>query len=459
MVPIEWTQNFGYFITYFGDVYFGIAIQVQVNVEGFYVLSKNRFREYQKLHFADEQLKYKYLERVGILIGTEKIVQTRIPEEEFQDSKYTTAATAFNPERFNCKTMYVFGAGASAFCQFGVGLKAIRDAQIFPPLGNELFDSRFDKFIIKYPGVKMLVPKFETRGNNIEAILEDDWSELMKSMNKELASQHIQLQFYFRELFEVVSNEVSEKYFRYSLHSIFVQKLLNRWTPENRSSLVSFNYDTILELALEQQFGIQFNDIEKYVNQGDNTRFMLFKPHGSWNWGWAFDDAITESAKIPISEWLYNSKATPADIYYKFLGKYMLSKSSWGAEARNDTKGIGKLNPNKANLKLFSNDETYFPALLVPYRDKDEFIMPYHHQTGMEFVMTKVEELVLIGWKGNEKLFNDKLKKRVRKLKKITIANPDIESVKNELSKYLDLTKYEIQEARNFEDYVLNYMN
>ena len=110
-------------------------------------------------------------------------------------------------------------------------------------------------------------------------------------------------------------------------------------------------------------------------------------------------------------------------------------------------------------IKVIEKTGQYFPSLLLPYRDKDEFVMPCQHQVRLELVLPHIEELVLIGWKGNENLFNTKLRDKADSLKRIVIANPDAESVKAELNNYLKLEKCEVIMAKDFEDYVLLQMN
>lgn len=457
MLPFNWSQDFAYYVTYFGDVYYGLAVEADFNSDDFYIVGKNQFREYQSL--AGERFKRASLEKVGIHIPAQEIILKRLSEHEVSSAPQTSPPIQWRGNSTDYKKMYVFGAGASTHCQFGDGAKLLKDSPLRPPLGPELFSARFNSLVMKYPGLKMILPKFEARGNDIEAILEDDWSDLMKRLDKELAAQHIQLQFFLRELFQVISGEVDTKFFRHSLHTLFVQKLLKQWKPDNRPAIVSFNYDTILEHALEKQMRVQFNDINRYVDQGENTQFIFFKPHGSWNWGWEFEKEKIKNVYNDVPGWLYKNSVTPAQVYYGLLGDGMLTTHGWGVEAGHHANHIGKLTPNRDKIKVMASGSHYFPALLLPYRDKDEFVMPYNQQMQMEHTMPWIEELVLIGWKGNENLFNTKLKKQVQRLRKITIANPDVEGVKKELGNYLDLSKYAIQAVKSFEDYVLNHMN
>lgn len=454
MPPFEWIQHFGYYVTYFGDVYYGIAVMKDINAGSFYIIVKNKWPEY--LDLQNQNKHTDSLDRLGIYISSKDIIVDWRPEIPSVNSENTVLWNGL-PNEY--KTMFVFGAGASANCLFGEGKKQLKQSSLRPPLGNELFASRFDSIVMKYPGLKNSLPKFESNGNDIEAILEDDWDALISGRNIELAAQHMQLQFFLQELFEIISKTCAEQYFRHSLPSLFVQKLFSRNQENSKPIIVSFNYDTILESAIEQHLKVTFTKLDQYIQPNTSKHFLFFKPHGSWNWGWAFDQSAAKESSNDIAGWLYKNNISPAEVYYDFLGPDMLISDGWGHEARNHEHGIGKIAPNKNKITIAEKKGKYFPSLLLPYRDKDEFVMPYSHQICMEGVISHIEELVLIGWKGNEKLFNTKLQASANALKRIVIANPDAEAVKAELSKYLKLDNYEIIISKDFEDYVLNYMN
>jgi hypothetical protein len=456
MIPFQWQNGSAYYVTYFGDVYHGYAIEADFNSNDFYVISKNQWLEYNAQNA--ERFKAEAKEKYGIYIPSVEIIHKRIPDEQFQNPRDNTQAFHWQGSPSSYKKMYVFGAGASAFCQFKSGKNELLNHALRPPLGPDLFSARFSYYINRYPGLKLILPKFEARGNDIEAILEDDWADLMQRRDLELAAQHVQLQFFLQEIFKLISESVTENFYRHSLHTLFVQNILRKWDTENRPVFVSFNYDTILEDALEKQLRIKFDSIGKYVNQGEHSKLLFFKPHGSCNWGWEFNKTKVNIAPTHVAKMLYDNHYTPAQIYYELLGPGMLTTEGWGFEAANNARGIGRLTPNRNKIKVVEPGKVYFPALLLPYRDKDDFVMPYNMQIHMESSMCNIEELVLIGWKGSEDLFNNKLKKQAQRLQKITIVNPDVETVKKELGKYLELTKYEISEVKDFEDYVLNHM-
>jgi len=190
----------------------------------------------------------------------------------------------------------------------------------------------------------------------------------------------------------------------------------------------------------------------------DSRNMVLFKPHGSANWGWKFKNGnLVNNNRFEIINQLFKRKIEPWEIYYKLLGDISetVESSSWGL--------AGKYSLNKNLIKIISREEDphslYHPALLLPYRDKDEFVMPYQMQHAMTSCFNQISELFLIGWKGNEDQFNQKLKNNANSLRKITIVNPHAAEVKSNLEKAgFDLSQYDMKEIKTFENFVLSHL-
>jgi hypothetical protein len=167
-------------------------------------------------------------------------------------------------------------------------------------------------------------------------------------------------------------------------------------------------------------------------------------------------------ARNNIANYIYTSKMEPWQIYFNLLSDLnSVSKTSWGIEHSNDKYFRGRFTINKDLIRVIpkNQQELYFPALLLPYRDKDEMIMPYFHWEVLHNIaIPEIEELYLIGWKGSEELFNRKLQ-QANRLKKIIIVNPDAETVKANLGKHIDLSKYTIEIVSTFEDFVLKHLD
>ena len=136
----------------------------------------------------------------------------------------------------------------------------------------------------------------------------------------------------------------------------------------------------------------------------------------------------------------------------------MIDWSTWGLEASLNKHHLGKYTIDKSQLKIIRNGNlnNYFPALLLPYRDKDEFTMPLRHFYNMENYFPYVETLIIIGWKGNEDAFNRLLFHHANKLNKVVIADPYPDIVEQNLKPLLSRSNIEKIIYKNFEDFVEN---
>jgi hypothetical protein len=118
----------------------------------------------------------------------------------------------------------------------------------------------------------------------------------------------------------------------------------------------------------------------------------------------------------------------------------------------------GKLAINKSRISVLNENEIndYFPALLIPYIEKDEFVMSPLHYYKLRDYMENIENLFIIGWKGNEVLFNKELISKTYRLKRVIIVDPCPEEVKKHLNELLSKKNFEIIHFEDFEDFVLD---
>jgi hypothetical protein len=192
---------------------------------------------------------------------------------------------------------------------------------------------------------------------------------------------------------------------------------------------------------------------------------ILFKPHGSCNWGWEFLPGKIDSkiqGQHKIANHLYSTQTMPAIIYYDMLGALSRNvyQGAWAMEATVHPRDVGRFTINKNRIKNFSSSHSnFFPALLMPYKHKDEFVMPYPHFHALRTYLEHVEEIYLIGWKGNEGAFNHQINQHASNLKKIIIVNPDANSVKENLTKVIKTDKIQFEVISTFEEFVRNKMD
>jgi hypothetical protein len=338
---------------------------------------------------------------------------------------------------YDRSTMFIVGAGASANCISWNHSSDFKKSESRPPCGPELFDKRFERFYRKYPGVLQSLKDLQGEGSiDVESLFEEEWQEISQYGNEQVVARHINIQYYLQELLKHVSFATWNGYGTYNLYARLADRLqkLSCRNKNRKYAFVSFNQDTILEYFLKRYFNFELNCLRDYVNI-NNDPISIFKPHGSWNWGWRFGDRETRS--ISMADWLFQNKINLHKIYYEMLGSYqeMVDWSSYGINYRHNENSISKFNVSKDNLSVIypDNENMYFPALLMPYRDKDEFTMPSSHYWNLHHYLSHVETLIIIGWKGNERLFNQLLNKAATKIKRIIIADPYPKTIEDQL--------------------------
>lgn len=370
---------------------------------------------------------------------------------------------------FDRKVMFIFGAGASAYCVYGDDEAKFKKDNLKPPLGNTLFGKQFECYCNDYKGVQELLPFLQDINVNVEEFFEKDWQNIQEMNDQIVMTRHINIQYYLQEILKEVSKRVIEKYSANNLyvelakklqqiHAASHKKLNGKYLSYKKFAFVSFNQDTILETYITQQFGKQIKTLDDYVNVNDSP-YCIFKPHGSWNWGWQFPNP--ENFHCKTAEWLFNEKINYFELYFKLLGDHlnMIEWNAFGHEWGTSTDNLGKHTIDKSKMKIIEQDDNinhYYPALLIPYRDKDEFTMPLKHFYRMRHYFGDVETLVIIGWKGNEDLFNRQLLNNSNGIRKVIIVDPNPNLVKENLKELLSRDWVETIIYNDFENFVMN---
>lgn len=454
-----------YYYTKYGDVYAGYEFQDTNYPDYTIVIQGTKKAEFNKLKPEEKTLEK--ISEYGWVLGN-NVIQGIVNSADFKPEINHINSDSFE-SAYERKYMFIFGAGASANCVFGNEKIEFEKDNLRPPIGTELFEKRFKEYYSKYKGVKQSLYFLQNEKNkNIEELFENEWKNIQKENNQAVLSQHINILYYLQEVQKNVTQQVTEKYFTKNLYAKLAEKLqkINTASVKNthgRQSLkkfafVSFNHDTILETFIEKQFKSTISNIDDYINVNDSP-FCIFKPHGSWNWGWKFPDTTKFNGNT--AEWLFDNNISFFQLYFRLLGDHinMIDWSTWGTETSLNKHNLGKHCIDKSQIKIIGNDNfnNYFPALHLPYRDKNEFTMPLRHLYNMEAYFSYVETLVIIGWKGNEEAFNRLIFSEGQKINKVIIVDPNPETVEENLKPLLSkLDKKNIRYYNDFEDFVLN---
>ena len=167
---------------------------------------------------------------------------------------------------------------------------------------------------------------------------------------------------------------------------------IDRWRyPDNKVILVTFNYDYMLEMALQgHTTSIVFNEIGEYIARDD---YKVIRPHGAVTWGQYFQEhATTEGSERYIIE-----HAADLHLSSEFL----------------------------INQNAVVNGRLVSPALAIPVEGKSDFACPPEHITTLVHGMKDVTHVLIVGWRASEGRFLDNLKEGGLADKRILIVAND----------------------------------
>lgn len=315
----------------------------------------------------------------------------------------------------------IFGAGAS-YDSSPDHLIGIDDASR-PPLAKELFSKRFahiaSDFLIALPLINRL-----RRASNIEHELEIISTERGSNIPEQL----LKTRRYIKQVIEQSQVDWEDIIHRNTVYYEFID-VLQKWQEDAKVpiNLITFNYDTLLDIAYSTLFKVPLRDLDSYVF--NDTSCKLFKPHGSINW--------VHLAQKPHGNPVYGD----VDHLIKQLAwtpDFMLLSES------------GILRPGYYK----------FPAISVPTETKDMFEFPRSHKAEMEKAINDTTCLLSIGWKGEEKHFlklwgTPENKKKLGKIE-IVNSNPNLENV-NKIIR--NITRYGNIVSQNISSYSGGFSN
>lgn len=320
------------------------------------------------------------------------------------------------------KKLIIIGAGAS----YGYSNQLTGERKSFrPPLANGIFAAEFDNLLNDFRGAKNFATSTYSVAD-IEGYFQGIWNRIADQKRYELASIYslINTQYYLSALFLQISE--IQKGNRHNHYQQLIQ-LIDEYVGARKNEkilIVSFNYDLLLEEALSAYKLYQYDDLDDYVDYL-NRDILLFKPHGSCNWFKKINGLPTHPNKgrlqaslIETAKHIFNSKMHLGEL------SQMLSDE------------LFIINDEPRNGFAYHNE--YYPQLLVPFKDKDDFSMPSGHTTILKYLLRHIEDVLVIGWKGTETKFNNLLKTELAgKPLKFYYANHTDSSIKDTYSKIL----------------------
>jgi hypothetical protein len=181
--------------------------------------------------------------------------------------------------------MVILGAGASYDSELPdapiAGSEAIR-----PPLARELVDWRFAPFATRYPASRPVVARLRAvLDADPASALETELAELIaeSGASPDIARQLMAFRFYLRDIIGETTREWMTRLNGFTQYVTLLDRL-GAWQRHTLEpvTLVTFNYDRMLEMAAEDQVvGWRFTGFDSYTERDD---WRLLKLHGSVDW-------------------------------------------------------------------------------------------------------------------------------------------------------------------------------
>jgi hypothetical protein len=238
-------------------------------------------------------------------------------------------------------------------------------------LAAELFERRFNDEVARHDDIRGLLPRLRgvaAGGPAIEVLLEQLRAE--EAQYPELRPrQFLALRNYLRDVIQRVSTRWLQPEPTTNLDDLVGR--IAEWCIRSNESVtyVTFNYDLLLDRAIEAVYGFRLTDLQSYVAAAS---VKLIKVHGSVNWSRAVSN-------VPIG-------ATPLQV---------AAQLRWSSQYYTTL-------PAPANV---APDVAFVPAIAVPTITKSGFECPVDHVQALETAMDGVSKLLVIGWRAAEEYF------------------------------------------------------
>jgi hypothetical protein len=159
---------------------------------------------------------------------------------------------------------------------------------------------------------------------------------------------------------------------------------IERWRSSVRKPIcfVTFNYDRMLERAMEQSLQASRRPIETLADYISHDDYKVIKIHGSVDWAHAIEYPAVGTVEHAIGY------AGPS---LKLSTTYQKTTSA----------------------STLANGRVGFPALAIPVEKKNEFSCPPEHLTALAEFIPKVTKIIAVGWRAMEQNFLDMLHNRL----------------------------------------------
>ena len=222
-----------------------------------------------------------------------------------------------------------------------------------PPLANQLFEERtfFAETLEKYKACLAIVPRLRHLGNRpLEEVLEELQTEAENYPRG--PQQMAAVRYYLHDMLWACGDAWLREAHGVTNYRTLLDEIDRCRKTDEIVSLVTFNYDTLLEPGLED-LGLKIEHVSDYVDK--NPHYKVFKVHGSVNWGQVVGKADLEQSRhdhhpLPTIDRIIG-RANKLQITQSFV--------------------ISQTHP-----MAWVDGQPVFPAIAIPVQKKNDICMP-----------------------------------------------------------------------------------
>ena len=274
--------------------------------------------------------------------------------------------------------LVILGAGASydSFARIPAPGRFV-GSEWRPPLANQLFESRWGPYIQQFPQMHAIIPELEREDSNVEQLLEKFQSESKEHPRRN--NQLVAIRYYLQMMLENCLDRWQTATRGVTNYKVLLDLIEHRL--RGQKILVSFNYDTLLEEALDSSVGIRIAELSDYVK----SDYKIVKIHGSMNW--------VHRVEAP----LINVKRSP-----ELVSAEVIDKAS-------ELKIYHSFHLVERHRIPVLDDKPTIPALSIPVASKSDYEAPIEQTKALTECLPEVTKVVVIGWRGAESQFSSTL--------------------------------------------------
>jgi len=276
--------------------------------------------------------------------------------------------------------MVVFGAGASYDSDPDRPAYAV-STYSRPPLARSLFAPQYGGVIDQYPACRALVPRLRRAAHDDTVAIEQEFQAILTEAanRRETIRQLAATRYYIRAMIEGVTLGWMNETHGVTNYHVLVDRL-DTWAQLSGEAIVyvTFNYDTLLDTALEDALRFRCTDMSHYVS---NERIRLIKLHGSTNWRrLAQNPAEIVAVGTNVGNWAIDRYAD-----LQLITDYEVASP----------------------LSSERNHHVTVPAIAIPTETKGEadFELPPEHIEVLKGLIPHITRVIVVGWRGKEAHF------------------------------------------------------